>query len=627
MLAAVIYCRCSTEEESQVDALRKQVIEAESCVQENGWFLADRYVESRSGTTAKGREEYRRLFDDMLTSKFDIIVIKSQDRLMRNTKDWYLFLDRMLSQGKRLYLYLERKFYSTDDALITGIKAILAEEYSRELSKKITNAHKQRQKNGGRVMLTNKAYGFQKQPDGTVCIVEEEAEVIRRIFQYCASGYGSRAIANMLQKEQILSKNEKYMTAATIRRMIRNPLYKGVFVMNRQHFDFETKRIIQNENDQWIFREGLVPAVVDQELWERANEAMSKRAVQAHRDGSHAKGSNPGKYVLSGKLVCGVCGRPYYRIWRRSYAQPEKIIYEWKCSTYVEQGRRKYNRRNSLRKGDIKTERGCDNIHLEEEIVFGLLEQLTTKYYHMQQQEKEGIIQKAIQLLERALQKHDFDGSMDRLEDQEKLLHKRKDLLLEKLLDGIISDTDYREKSESIEKKMEELRRKRDALSGRIHEQEQIVGRLEDIRTCLENGGLEKATVGQMLQNINCIVVHEWQLEVRFDSLQIMGVSGGPQGLLQNPETQFSEFLEYPFPPDTEKGRMLDRIRILECLEENGYQTASDLAEKLGRSKGIIWSRIRELKKQGYLCFEGRGGHGRWKVLKTLPSPWKLEKG
>lgn len=626
MPAAVIYCRCSTEEESQVDALRKQVIEAENCVRENGWFLADRYVESKSGTTSKGREEYCRLFDDMSGEKFDIIVIKSQDRLMRNTKDWYIFLDRMLSQGKKLYLYLERKFYSTDDALITGIKAILAEEYSRELSKKIVNAHKHRQKNGGKVMLTNKAYGFQKQPDGSVSIVEEEADVIRRIFQYCASGYGSRAIANMLQQEQVLSRNEKYMTAATIRRMIRNPLYKGIFVMNRQHFDFETKKVIQNEPGQWIFRKGLVPAIVDEELWERANEAMSKRAVQNHRDGSYAKGSNPGKYLLSGKLICGMCGRPYYRVWRRSYAEPEKIIYEWKCGTYVEQGRSKRNRRNGVRKDGTDTKGGCDSIHLEEEIVVGLLEQLAVKYYHIQQQEKDGIIQKAVQLLEQTLQNNDSGMSMARLEEQENAMHKRKDLLLEKLLDGIISDEDYREKSSSIEKKVDELHQKREALSRQIHEQEQIAYRLREIRKRLENGGFEKAAVGQMLRNISCIVVHEWQLEVRFDSMQIMGLSSR-QGLLQNPGTQFSEFVEYPFPPDTEKGRMMDRVRILECLEENGNQTAGDLAAKLGRTKGIIWSRIRELKKQGCLHFEGSGGHGYWKVLKILPRHGEQERG
>lgn len=36
---AVIYARCSTEEESQKDALVKQVVEAKECVLQNGWTL------------------------------------------------------------------------------------------------------------------------------------------------------------------------------------------------------------------------------------------------------------------------------------------------------------------------------------------------------------------------------------------------------------------------------------------------------------------------------------------------------------------------------------------------------------------------------------------------------------
>ena len=155
MLRAVIYARCSTEEESQIDALKNQVAEARECVRNQGWFLVDEYVESKSGTSTKGRSEYNRLFEDLQKDKFDIIVIKSQDRLMRNTKDWYVFVDRLTITRKKLYMYIERKFYTTDDALITGIKAILAEEYSRELSKKINNAHRNRQKNGGKPILTS----------------------------------------------------------------------------------------------------------------------------------------------------------------------------------------------------------------------------------------------------------------------------------------------------------------------------------------------------------------------------------------------------------------------------------------------------------------------------------------
>ena len=122
MTRAVIYCRCSTEEECQKDALIRQAAEARECVCRLNWSLEDEYIESRSGTSTRGREQYQRLFSDLLRDKFEIVVIKSQDRLMRNTKDWYVFVDRLVTCGKRLYLYLEKRFYSADDSLITGIR-------------------------------------------------------------------------------------------------------------------------------------------------------------------------------------------------------------------------------------------------------------------------------------------------------------------------------------------------------------------------------------------------------------------------------------------------------------------------------------------------------------------------
>ena len=68
-LRAVIYNRCSTEEESQKDALIKQVQESKRCVHEQGWELVDAYVEAKSGTTVKGRNEYNRLYQDLESDK------------------------------------------------------------------------------------------------------------------------------------------------------------------------------------------------------------------------------------------------------------------------------------------------------------------------------------------------------------------------------------------------------------------------------------------------------------------------------------------------------------------------------------------------------------------------------
>ena len=366
---AVIYARCSTEEESQKDALKKQVEEGKASVREKGWTLAGLYVESRSGTTTKGRSEYNRLYEDLTGDKFDIIVIKSQDRLMRNTKDWYLFVDRLLTEQKKLYIYIERKFYSTDDSLITGIKAILAEEYSRELSKKINLAHHNRQKQNGPAVLTSNTYGYRKMPDKSVVIVEEEARIKRRMYELCAAGFGCRRISSILKNEGVAGRNGKPFTDSAILRMIHNPLNMGTVVMNRLHYDFETKKVIQIPKEEQYVYENKVPPIVSKELWEAANREIARRAEGINRSGDRKRGRYKGKSQISGKLFCGLCGNPYYRRTRRRY-KDRLVVYEWKCKRYLETGR-KTGRIKGLPLSEVQSEEaeGCDNVHLEEKHV------------------------------------------------------------------------------------------------------------------------------------------------------------------------------------------------------------------------------------------------------------------
>lgn len=611
-LRAVIYCRCSTEEESQVDALKKQVIEAKASVKENGWFLVDQYVESRSGTTAKGRQEYSRLLADMDRPTFDIIVIKSQDRLMRNTKDWYLFLDRMLTNGKRLYLYLDRKFYTTDDSLITGIKAILAEDFSRELSKKIVNAHRNRQKNGGRLMLTNQVYGFEKQADGTVILVEDEAEIKRQMYRYCAAGYGCRTVENLLKEQGVRNRNGNHFTAPAIRRIIRNPINKGIFVMNRAHFDFETKRTIKNPPEEWIYQEGLVPRTVSDDLWERANKAMTDRAAENNRSGTYEKGSSPGRYLLSGKLVCGLCGQPYYRTWRHGYANPDKTIIEWKCSTYMAEGR-KSRRRLAGRKTCVsgqEVSNGCDSLHLCEDIIFSMLEQACDEYFNMARIDKEKVIRRTVQILRKAFEQNQSTVDMEHLDREEQRCVSMKERLLNKLLDGVIADEDYKKKNQELEKKLSGIRDKKEACFRQAEEKDQLELRIAEIESRLENDVFEKATVAKMLDDIDRIVVYQTYVELEYDPAKLLGLTD------LGSQRKATIRLNYPFPARTEKRRLLDGIKVMELMIEKPEITAKEIAERMDISTGMVRARILKLKKEGFVRFEGAGGHGKWVVLK-----------
>ncbi len=588
LLRAVIYCRCSTEEESQADALRNQIGESEACVREQGWALTDRYVELKSGTTTKGRDEYNRLFEDLLSDRFDIIVIKSQDRLMRNVKDWYLFLDRMLSCKKRLFIYIERKFYTADDALITGIKAILAEEYSRELSKKINNAHHCRQVNGGKAVLTSRVFGFCRMSDGTLQVQEEEAEIIRKIYSYCAAGYGSRRIANMFLEQGYLKRTGSPLTAACVGRIIRNPLYKGTMVMNRLHFDFDTKQTVKNPREKWIYREGAVPGIVDKDLWDQANQAMTDRANHFCPNGIK---SSRGSYDLSGKIICSQCQKPYYRI-RRSGAGKREVI-EWKCSNYLKRGKKAgYNASGS-----------CDSVHLDEDILFEILKQICTEIYPLKGQHKDCMINHGIQLFSKALSHMPACGRQEKIESEKKRLEGQKDFLLSKFLEGVISDRDYQKKNQELERKLDGLKAQKDGLATREQETEELEQRIRIIEERLKNGGIDKALVIHMLQDVSEIRVHAWQLEICFNPLK----------------SHVPVRIDYPFGPETMKGRFLDRRKIVEILKKNPCATAGKMGEEMGRSVHMVRNRMEELTKGGYIRFQGKGGHGRWEILKELP--------
>ena len=611
MLRAVIYCRCSTEEESQKDALAKQIQEAEECVRKNNWLLTDSYIESRSGTTTKGRTEYNRLLGDLELNKFDIVVIKSQDRLMRNTKDWYLFVDRLVTNSKKLYIYIEQKFYTTDDALITGIKAILAEEYSRELSKKINNAHRNRQKSGSSVILNSNVYGFQKLPDKTIALVEEEAEVKKRMYELCASGYGTRTIETILKNEGIKKRNGKPFIANDILRIIKNPLNKGCVVMGKTHYDFDSKKMIRMPEDQQYVYENLVPHTVSDALWESANEEIAKRRRSPKTDKT-SFGRNTGKYELSGKIYCGLCGSPYYRKTRRRY-RDDKIIYEWKCRTYLETGRNVGRKdRPQLRKVQLETVEGCDNVHLDEEQLYELLEQNCVKSYQV---DKERIVKKMVRFLKIVLQERDLQPEIEQKEQKKRKIKQQMQLLVDKLLDGILSDEVYQEKQRSLEKQLSDITGQLKKLEQKRSKENVLEDRISHIEKSMKNGNLiEKATVAEMLDEIEKILIFPTYMEIYFNLSRMLGLH---EMQLPYETSEQGEVLriEYGNRFNYKEKKEDEREEIIELIRDNPKITAKVIAQKLGIGLSAVHYRMNVLKREGCICFCGGGGEGYWEIL------------
>ncbi|MGN1155891.1 MAG: recombinase family protein [Agathobacter sp.] len=607
MLRAVIYCRTSTDEDVQLNSLENQVRDARQCVEHNGWVLVDTYVESRSGTTAN-RNEYTRMYDDMMQDKFDIIVTKSIDRLNRSAKNWYLFLDRLVTEGKKLYFYMEAKFHTPDDALISGIKAIMAEEYSRELSRKINHAHSKRQKNNGNVILTKNTYGYKKLPDKSVVLVEEEADIKKRMYELCAAGFGCRTISTILANEGIFNRKGKPFTDSSILRIIRNPLNMGTAVMGKYHFNFDTKKVIRRPSKEWYVYPNKVPPTVSEELWEIANRNIDLRSDAKKGLTLSERGKNPGKFQLSGKIVCGLCGNPYYRQFRRQNVNGDRI-YDWKCKTYLETGRNTEKLdRPKLKKVNLEAVAGCDNVHLEEENLNDLLQEIVEKNYKA---DKENIIRNMLKLLKSVLKTKDYQLEIDSAKRQMEQLQNKQNVLVDKLLSGVVSDEIFKNKQDEIGEKIANIKTKLNSLEQKKVQGSVLTNRMGIIEKKLREGNLvEKATVAGMLEEIDKIVVYPTYMEIYFSLDKMVGISNiESDDCIENKMR-----IEYGNRFNYRLMKVEEREVIVDMMRENPKITAKIIAEKLGISLSGANYKIKALKNAGRIEYNGKGGHGTWSV-------------
>lgn len=494
-LRAVFYARVSTEEEEQLNAIAKQIEENQEAIRAKGWRLVDEYIDKGiTGTQTRKRNEYKRMVGDIRKDRFDIIVAKDQSRLQRNTMDWYIFVNEIVQYRKKLYLYLENTFFDPKDKFLFGIKAMMAEEYSRDLSRKGNVAKKRRQEKG-RPVITNRTWGYQN-INGEIRIDEEEGKLVTRIYKMFAQGLGGRVVARILWEEGIRNRNGKALSENTIREIVKNPLYKGIAVMNKEHFDFEAKKMVKNPESEWIYREGLVPPMVGWDLWERANAQINNRKTI---DKAHNVGMNKGNTLLSSKIICGQCGSKY---WRNKRAQG---VY-WYCSEGIHSG-----------KAREKTGMKCLSPNLKEDEILSLAghlgEQMITK------ENREKILENAIQKIYEGLANAGSETA-EEIQAQEEKLAKRKDTLMDLLLDGTVSRPDYSLKVNDITKQLALLKEKRASIQGKEEGSGGLLGRLNKVRALLEDKAEKGIEVPIMCSHIRQIMVYEKRLEIYTDFLR-----------------------------------------------------------------------------------------------------------
>ena len=337
-LRVTFYARVSTDQDEQINSLENQVQYYTELIQSKpNWKFVPGYVdEGISGGSTKKRDNFNRMIRDAKAGMFDFIITKEISRFSRSTLDSIRYTQELLDYNVGVFFQNDNiNTLDTDSEFRLVIMAGVAQDEIRKLSERLKFGFRQAIKNG-HVLGNDKLYGYDKK-DCVLTVNEEEAEIIRIIFDlYGNQRLGTRTISKRLMELGYTSREGNVFNTLTIRHILENPKYKGWYCGNKsQSVDYRTKRNVLLDESEWVtYPDPSIPAIVPEELWNRAN-ALYKRRREEMK--SHSSGlSFHNRYPYSTKIYCEEHGTTFHRQVIQTKQGQQEV---WQCKVYRSHGR------------------------------------------------------------------------------------------------------------------------------------------------------------------------------------------------------------------------------------------------------------------------------------------------
>ena len=346
-----LYYRLSRDEDAELNSLNNQRnILVEYANANNHEIVGESYDDNVSGMHFN-REGISKIYEQVENKAIEAIIVKDLSRLGRHRTQTAMFIDYLREHDVRVLSVTENIDTSNeDDDLMIGFKGIFNDMYARDISKKIRAGYKQKQKNG--IVITVPLGYFKDKNTNEIVIVEEEAEIVRKIYDLYLSGYGLKAIAKKLNDEGIkspqyyqnkmynkkLPSNKPEITGrylwvnTTVKRILQNEFYIGTVTCHKTYTSkINHIRKALPEEEQFK-HENFAPAIISKEKWEQVQFLLSSK----RNNNVRASSSNP-CHRYTGLIECGDCGCTFVCKKRKWKDKPERI--EYNCNGYHRYGK------------------------------------------------------------------------------------------------------------------------------------------------------------------------------------------------------------------------------------------------------------------------------------------------
>ena len=455
------YARVSTDSEEQLTSYSSQIKHYSTLIKSNpDWEFVGIYAdEGISGTQVKNRTEFKRMIDEALSGKIDMIIAKSISRFARNTVDT-LENVRLLRENN-IDVFFEKENIHTlnlDSEMFLTLYSAFAQAESESTSMNVKMGLKAMMKRGEAVGRCE-CYGYTwNKETKQLEINEEQAEVVKRIFNLYVSKYGGRTIAKILNRENILTYYGKKWTQATISDMIENEKYMGDLCGQKFYVTnpLTHKRVKNYGEKEKYYVKDHHEAIIPRELWEKAQEVKKKRTIN-HTTGHDSNCSM--RYAFSSKICCGFCGTNYTRKSANKTVNGDYTRY-WACFQ---------------KQSDSKE---CqDSVWVREET----LEQIFVELYNSIVKNKYMTKAKLLDAIKETVKENDYQEQIRKIENEIEKLKNRLSNLVDLRLDCSIDKDVYENKQNEINEKIISLEEKKNELLTFNYENNSMIEKIKKI--------------------------------------------------------------------------------------------------------------------------------------------------
>ena len=437
-----IYIRLSREDDDKTlesESITNQKSLLLQYVKENNLRPYDIYVDDGYTGTNFDRPEFKRLINDIELKKVNMVITKDMSRLGRDYIGTGELVEKYFPEHNVRYIAVTDNIDTYLDSTnndIAPFKAIMNDFYAKDISKKIRSSLKAKMKEG-KFVGGRTPFGYDKDPNNKnhLVINEEQARVVKRIYDMALNGLTYYKIADILTKEKVKSPAQYYSfewknnynlnyggwNSKTVYDILTNRIYTGDLVQHRRvKVNYKVRRIVKNSVKDYIVVENTHESIIDKELF-----CEVQRVLPKNKGRNEKKENN----LLDGLLYCGDCRHRisvtsrrkkdnkhyticnYYRTYMKqhlctthsnNYDLLEQVIIEelkTKCKEYIDKEKIKSNvlknikeDNNELELKELKKEIDKLNEQLDELYIDKLDKRISIEQFERVKEKLEGIL-------------------------------------------------------------------------------------------------------------------------------------------------------------------------------------------------------------------------------------------